>query len=97
MTTPMPPAISSVSFDKAVYNIGDLITVTVSFSAGASDEVVTVTVTITDSVTGETASMTASLTVADPDASSVAVSDSGGRVWTQVSNSNNVAVFTATA
>lgn len=98
MTTPVPPAISSVSFDKSVYNIGDLITVTVDYSSGSSDEAVTVTVTITDSVTGETASMTASLTVADPDASTVSVSDSGNRVWTPVPNQPaGVAVFTATA
>lgn len=98
MTTPMPPAISAVTFDKSVYNVGDTITVTVEFAAGSSNENVTVTVTVTDSVTNETASMTATLTVTDPDASTVAVSDTGNRVWTPVpSQPAGTAVFTATA
>ena len=100
MTTPTPvsPAIESVTPDKAVYNLGDLITVTVDFTTGSSDEVVTVTVTVTDSVTGEQVSSTTTLTVSNPDASTVSVSDSGNRTWTEVPNQQaGVAVFTATA
>lgn len=97
MTTPNPPAVSSVTFDKSVYNVGETITVTIDFSGGSSDQTVTVTVMVKDDITGETVTMTASFTVVDPDASTVTVSDSGNRTWTPVSNSNGVAVFTTIA
>lgn len=90
----------TVSFDKAAYNVGDLITATIDHSGSdvaATDK--TFTGTLADAA-GETAQVTATFVVNEPVAVATtvqSVTDSDGRTWSQVSDSGSVAVWTATA
>lgn len=98
-----PPSITSVAFDKpSGYSPGDLITATVTYTAGSSQTPVTQTLTgtATDSVTGQSGQLTQTFTVAGApvsDDTSVEVSDTGSRTWTLVADTGTVATFTATA
>lgn len=100
------PAVTSVSYDKASYNPGDLITATVQGAAGSqlSTQTFSGTGTLTDKATGQTGSLKATFTVTEPveDATAASFADDGGRVWVLVSISQTAggavtAVFTATA
>jgi uncharacterized protein YfaS (alpha-2-macroglobulin family) len=79
------PSITSITFDKASYTPGELITVTIT-------GIFTGTAALTATLTGD------GVSVADFLIQEVlAVKDSGSRVWTQVTLTSTVAVFTATA
>lgn len=91
------PTITSITFDKATYNPGDTITATVDYSAGKSDVTQTFTGTATDNTTKETGSLQVTFTVTENDTTVISVSDSGNRVWTQISDTGSIAKFTATA
>jgi hypothetical protein len=100
MTTMANPSVTSISFDKSIYNAGDLITATIFYVKGTS--VVASTQTFTGSATdsaGQVGSLQVTFTVNNTvtDATDVSVSDSGHRTWTKVSDTGSVAAFTATA
>jgi len=103
MTTPVsPPSITSITFDKPNgYNTGDTITATINYVAGVSSSTSTQTFTgtATDSVSGQSGQIQFTFTTANnaTDSESMAVSDTGNRAWTKVSDNGSVAVFTATA
>jgi len=97
LTTPTPTA-PVVTTDKAAYNSGDPITVTVEYTDPANPGT---TLTITAVVTngdGSTATGTAEVTVGAAPASPlpVSVTDSFGDTYTQTSNDAGTAVFTST-
>lgn len=96
MTTPTPPAVT-VSTDKANYNVGDPIQVTVEYSDPANPGT-TLTVTATVSTQSGAQSGTAQVTVgaAPAQAFPVAVTDSFGGSYVQQSNEPGTAVFTGT-
>jgi hypothetical protein len=92
------PVISSVTFDKASYSPGDLITATISYTPGSSGSTQAFDVQATDRTTGQAATLTVSFTVtgaADP--TTFTVSDIGNRTWTLKSDTGTVATYTATA
>lgn len=91
------PAITSITFDKTSYNPGDTITATVNYGSGTSGQTQQLTGTATDAATGQTGTLTVNFTVNESDSTSVSVKDTGGRVWTKVSDAAGVAKFTATA
>jgi len=78
------PAITTVTFDKAKYAPGQTITATVGYSAAALPVKLTATLVTTFAEDGTATS-------------TVALTDSGGRVWTKKSDTGSVAVFTAQA
>ena len=91
------PTISSITFDKATYTPGSIITATINYTAGKSDVPQTFTGTATDSATGQTGLLQVTFTVTESDSTAVTVSDSGNRTWTQTSDNGSVAIFTAIA
>lgn len=91
------PSISSITFDKASYAPGDIITAIVDYVAGTSDVTQTFTGTATDSVDGKTGTLEVNFVVTENDTTTVTVSDSGNRTWTKISDTGAVAKFTATA
>jgi len=98
LTTPTPPAAPVVTTDKASYNSGDPITVTVEYTDPANPGT---TLTITAVVTngdGTTSTGTASVQVGAAPATPlpVSVTDSFGDTYTQTSNDAGTAVFTST-
>lgn len=96
MTTPTAPV--TVTTDKAAYNVGDPIQVTVEYADPANPGT-TLTVTATISLPdGTSATGTADVTVGAAPAQPlpVAVSDSFGGTYNQVSSDPGVAVFTGT-
>lgn len=84
----------SASLNAASYTPGQLMTLTVIYS-DADSQPLTVTVTVRDAAGN--VSVPASVTVNITDTLTITVSDSGGRVWTQVSDNGSVAVYTAIA
>jgi hypothetical protein len=97
LTTPAPAAVT-VSTDKAAYNVGDPIQVTVEYQDPSNPGVtltLTATVTNTD---GTTAQGTTQVSVGSAPATplQVAVTDSFGDSYTQQSNEPGTAVFTGT-
>jgi hypothetical protein len=97
MAAPAAPVIVSVTFDQPSYTPGQQITATVAYTAGMSAATQTFTGTATDEVTQQTGSLTVSFTAVAADATTVSVSDSGGRDWAMQSDDGTTAVFTATA
>ena len=95
--SPSAPSITSIVFDQTGYNLGQLITVTVTYVPGTSNSVQTFTGTAKDSTTGKTGTLSVNFTVIINDSTIVSVSDSGNRTWTKVSDTGTVAIFTATA
>ena len=97
----MDPSITSITFDKDGYVAGDTITATVNYVAGKSvtSDTQTFTGTATDAVTHAKGTLVVNFIVnqESPNATTVDVSDSGNRSWTQVSDNGSVAVFTAVA
>lgn len=97
MTTPTAPAVT-VSTDKASYNVGDPITVTVEYADPANPgTALTVTATVTGS-DGSLITGTAQVQVGGAAAVPlpVAVTDSFGSVYVTQSNVAGTAVFTST-
>lgn len=95
MTTPAPVTVST---DKASYNVGDPITVTVEYAdPGNPGTTLTVTATVTNP-DGSTTSGQAAVQVGAVPAAPlpVAVSDSFGGTYAQQSNQPGTAVFTGT-
>jgi hypothetical protein len=84
----------AASLNKAAYAVGETMTLTVTY--GDPDrKTLTVTVTVEDTdATTAPATVTATAVI---DPLTVTVSDSSGRVWTKVSDSGTVAVYTAKA
>lgn len=91
------PIVSSITFDKNVYVKGDLMTVTIAYLNGNSVVVQQFTGVAKDSVTGSVGSMTVNFSVVDPDATTITVSDSSGRTWTNISDTGTVSTWQATA
>jgi hypothetical protein len=88
----------SISFDQSAYAPGETITATVTYAPGVSLETEVFTGIPTDTVSDlKGATVTENFVISQNDSTSVAVSDSGNRTWTPVSNTGTVAVFTATA
>lgn len=98
MTTPAAPPAPVVTTDKASYNPGDPITVTVDYTDPANPgTTLTVTATVTNA-DGTTASSNAAVQVGGAPANPlpVSVTDSFGDAYTQTSNQPGTAVFTST-
>ena len=93
------PVISSITFDKPSYAVGQTITATVTYSGtNVSAEDFAFTGTVEDTTTGETGTATGTLVIDKPNLLAASVSDSGSRTWTKVSdNGVNTAEFTAVA
>lgn len=100
----MTLAIVSATLDKPSYTKGETATLTVvrtdSSTVVASQATSVGTVTETDTATAETTTLAFDLLVdtvtTTTGASTVAVTDDAGRVWTQVSDDGGTAVLTAT-
>lgn len=96
--TPSAPSISSITFDQSAYAPGETITATVTYAPGVSLDTETFTGIPTDNVSNlQGATVTENFQISQNDTTSVAVSDSGNRTWTKVSDNGTVAVYTATA
>jgi hypothetical protein len=80
------------SLDKASYAPGEKMTLTATYS-DPDRQALTITVTVTDS-TGATGTATAQTVI---DQGTVTVASSPAKTWTKVSDTGQVAVFTATA
>lgn len=98
MTTPAPvtPTLS-ISADKAVYNVGDPITVTADYSDSSVAPVqMNITASATDAA-GNTVNAEISVTVntAEQQPMTVGISDSFGDVYSIVSNASGVAVLSS--
>lgn len=92
------PSVTSITFDQTSYNPGQTITATVTYVDGTSDNVQSFTGVAVDSVTHLSGSLVVSFTTELTDTgTTVAVSDTGNRTWTKVSDTGSVAKFTATA
>lgn len=101
------PTITSIAFDKTAYNVGDLVTATVTYVDGKSSTApapssVSFTGTALDSVTNQSGTLTVNFTVdttpvTSTDPSAVTVTDSGARTWAKASDNGSVAKFTTTA
>ena len=83
----------SASLDKSTYADGDLMTLTVNYG-DPDTETLQIVVQVTDK-SGNTTGPVPVTAVIDP--LTVAVTDASGRVWTKVTDTGAVAVFTATA
>jgi len=99
MSTPVAvtPTLS-ISADKAVYNVGDVLTLTADYS---DSSVAPMTLTVTAQATdpqGNTVTAETSVTVntAEQQPMQLAASDSFGDAYSIVSNAAGVAVLTAT-
>jgi len=95
-------SITSLTFDQAAYNTNDPINLTVVYVADVPSVVpttFTATTTITDASGAQTATSSAPfvVNVAQPDADTLATTDTGSRVWTEASNDGSTAVFQAVA
>jgi hypothetical protein len=93
------PVVSAVTFDKASYTPGSLITATVLYSdPNVSSNSYVLTGNVTDT-SGQVGTLSATFTVGSPNSASAAVSGGEpGQVWTKVSDDGKSrAVFTATA
>jgi hypothetical protein len=100
------PVVASVSYSPATANPGDLVTVTVTGTAGSQLAVrnVTGTATFTDQASGLQGSLSGLLTITSPveDVTTAAFTDTDGREWSPLSLAQTpagvvTAKFTATA
>jgi predicted carbohydrate-binding protein with CBM5 and CBM33 domain len=99
MTTPAPvtPTLS-IAADKATYNVGDVLTLTASYSdASVSPMTLTINASATDAA-GNTVTASTEVTVntQTQQAMNIGVSDSAGDQYVLVSNDAGVAVLTTT-
>lgn len=99
MTTPAPvtPTLS-VSADKSVYNVGDVLTLTADYSDSSTSPVtLSITASASDAA-GNTVNAEVSVTVntAEQQAMTIGASDSFGDSYSIVSNAGGVAVLTTT-
>lgn len=94
----VPPQVTSISFDQARYEPGDVVTATVTYVPGYPQApAAQVTASALDEVTGLAGQAGSGFTVAAPDVTTVTLADTGGRTWVKVSDTGTVAVFTSTA
>lgn len=100
MTTPAPATpVISLSTDKASYNVGDTLTLTIAYADAQSvPSTLTITVNGTDSQNNAVSSTaTVMVTRQVSEAMTFTVTDNAGATYTQVSNDGtSQAVFTAT-
>lgn len=89
----MPAPTVSASLNKATYVPGEVMSLTVNY-ADADTQTLTVTVTVTDSQ-GNSSAPSVVTAVIDP--STITVSSSPARTWTNQSDNGSVAVYTAVA
>jgi hypothetical protein len=101
MSTPAGPITVSVAADKAQYNVGDPLNVTVTYTDSSGTPVtvpLTITADVTDSL-GNSASGAVTVEVATGQTTtptmSVSVTDSFGDTYTPGANSNGTADFTS--
>jgi hypothetical protein len=95
-------SIDSVTFDKTVYNPGDVISLTAAYTPDSPSNTVqtfNATVTIADAAGNPLNSSAAPFAVNQPQPSGdvVSVADDGNHSWAQASDTGTVAVFTSTA
>lgn len=95
-------SINSMTFDQPSYNEGETITLVVDYTPdtpGVTPTTFTATSVVTDSAGTQTATSSADFTVnvAQPGGDTLATTDTGGRTWTETSDTGSVATFTATA
>lgn len=98
MTTPASQIAVSVATDKPQYNVGDPLSVTVTYTDSAGVlRTMTVSATVTDS-SGNVGTGTVDVQVATAaqETFTVAVSDSFGDTYAEASNAAGTAVFTST-
>ena len=95
--TASAPVVNSITFDQVSYAAGSKIMVSVGYSPGTSANTQSFTGTAKDSATSKTGTLSVNFTVINSDTTTVSVSDTGNRVWTPVSNTGGVAIFTSTA
>lgn len=89
MSTPTVTA----SLNKSAYKPGEQMILTVSYS-DADTKTVTLSIVATDSTGASSQPVTATALI---DPTTIAVSDSSGRVWAKQSDTGSVATYTATA
>lgn len=97
MSTPAVTPTLSVTADKATYNVGDTITLTVAYSDSTVAPVqMSITVSASDAA-GNTVNADISVTVNTQaqQPMTVGVSDNFGGAWSLVSNAGGVAVLTS--
>ena len=97
MTAPVTPTLSLAS-DKQTYNVGDVLTLTATYSdASVAPMTLTINASATDSA-GNTVTADATVTVNTQaqQPMTVGVSDNFNDTYTQVSNAAGVAVLTTT-
>lgn len=92
---PVPPAITSISFDQPSYTPGQTITATVTYTSGMAPAVQEFTGTATAGA--QEGTLTVAFEVMAPQPTTVTAADTGNRTWTQKSDTGTVAVLTATA
>ena len=98
MTTPSQPTLS-LATDQAAYNVGDALTVTVSYADSSVEQVtLTITAEFTDAQgNSATAETTALVNTSASGAMDGSVTDSFGGTYTEQSNDGvGTAVFTGT-
>lgn len=86
------PTISSATLNKAFYQPGELMTLTVNYS-DADRQMLQLQIKVTDSQGNEANANTSA--IIDP--ATVTVSSVPTKTWTKVSDNGSVAVFTAVA
>jgi len=94
------PVVTSITFDKTSYTVGQVITATVNYSdPNQVSSVYTVNATVTDSAGGGVGTLAGTFTVGSSATASAALTGGEtGQVWTKVSDDGkSKAVFTATA
>jgi hypothetical protein len=90
------PVAVSVVFSKDRVKPGEEILATVTYSAGTAVEESTFTGTIISKATGLSSEVTGTFSVEVPDPEvEVSAADTGGRVWTKVSDDGSTVVWAA--
>jgi len=90
-------SIDLMTFDQAAYTPGELVTLTVDYTPDVGSQTFTATAVITDAAGAQVATSSAPFVVNTPAGDVVGVTDDGGHVWAQASDTGTVAVFTTTA
>lgn len=93
------PTITSASLDKDSYAVGDTATLTVVRADGSTEgrsDSLSIVATGADGTPSATETLTITIEATVGESSTISVSDSSGRVWSQASDDGSQAVFTAT-